>query len=102
MIQLDFGQRPLDENGMQKRPRLEIRHAKLGFVAEMQCYETGPFQLGSAKKNADGSVVFSYKSGEMTCTTTFTALDDERVAKDVVIIEMSQRSKRTPHFFHGK
>ena len=97
MIQLDFGRLPLDENGMQKRPRLEIRHAKLGFVAGMQCYETGPFQVGRAKKNPDGSVVFRYANGEMTCTTTFTTLDDERIAKDVVIEGPVEQLRKIPY-----
>ena len=85
VIQLDFRPLPRDEEGRQNRPRLEIRHAALGFAAEMQCYETGPFQMGKTQKDPDGSVVFSYKSGEMTCTTTFTTPDDERVAMDVLI-----------------
>ena len=97
LIKLDFAKVPRDDQGLQKRPRLQVRHAKLGLVAELQCYETGPFQLGDAKKNADGSVVFSYTSGEMTCTTTFTALDDECVAKDVVITGPFKELQKFPY-----
>lgn len=60
-------------------PKLDIDHADAGPVCELQCYETGPFQNGTGAKNEDGSVVFSYASGNMTCTTTFTVKGDDRV-----------------------
>ena len=83
-LQLDFHQVP---RGGENRftPNLDVRHPQIGLVFVLQCYETGPFQQGEGKKNPDGTVVFSYTSGDMTCTTTFTPVGTERVQMDIAV-----------------
>ena len=84
-LQLDFHQEPRGGAEGRVTPKLEVRHPEFGLVCELQCYETGPFEVGKGKKNPDGSVVFSYKNGDMSCTTTCTPVGADRVRLDVVI-----------------
>ena len=65
-LQLDLHQNPRGDKEAKLTPNLEIRHPQLGLICDLQCYETGPFQQGEAIKKADGTVVFTYQSGEMT------------------------------------
>jgi len=78
-LTLSFRQVPRRGREGRTTPKLDVEHADLGPVCELQCYETGPFQHGPGTVNEDGSVVFSYQSGNMTCTTTFTTQGDNRV-----------------------
>jgi len=78
-------------------PVLDVDHALLGPVAELQCYETGPFQHGLATKNDDGSVVFTYESGGMTCSTTFTTRGDDRVQALTEIKGPLDELKKVPY-----
>ena len=78
-LTLNFRLVPREGREGRATPKLDVDHADLGPVCELQCYETGPFQVGDGVKKEDGSVVFSYQSGDMTCTTTCTTIGDDRV-----------------------
>jgi hypothetical protein len=78
-------------------PKLLVEHADLGPVCELQCYETGPFQTGDAVKKEDGSVVFSYESGNMTCTTTCTTVGDDRVQALTEVQGLTDDLKKVPY-----
>ena len=78
-LTLNFRLVPREGREGRTTPKLDVDHADLGPVCELQCYETGPFQTGDAVKKEDGSIVFSYESGNMTCTTTCTTVGDDRV-----------------------
>jgi hypothetical protein len=77
-FQLDFA-----DDG--KQLKLLVRHAEIGLVCELWCYEAGPFQYGRGSKSGDGSVVFIHTSGKMTATTTFTPNGESRVLMDVLV-----------------
>ncbi len=78
-LTLSYRQVPRQGREGKTTPKLDVDRADVGPVCELQCYETGPFQTGDAVKKEDGSVVFSYQSGNMTCVTTLTAQGDDRV-----------------------
>ena len=96
-LSLSFVQVPRRGRGGKTTPKLIVDHADLGPVCELQCYETGPFQHGGALKNDDGSVVFNYKSGNMTCTATFTAIGDNRVQSLVEIKGPLDELRKIPY-----
>jgi hypothetical protein len=62
-----------------------VRHAEIGLVCELWCYEGGPFQYGKASKRQDGSVVFVHAAGKMTATTTFVPSGEGRVLMDILV-----------------
>ena len=68
----------------EKQLKLTASHPEIGLVFELHCYETGPFQQGTGVVRDDGSVVFTYKTGGMSSTTTFTPRGGGRIAMDVV------------------
>lgn len=96
-LTLSFRQVPREGREGRTTPKLDVDHADLGPVCELQCYETGPFQTGDAVKNEDGSVVFSYQSGNMTCTTTCTAVGDDRVQALTEIRGPFEEQKKVPY-----
>jgi hypothetical protein len=77
-FQLDFA-----DDG--KQLKLLVRHAEIGLVCELWCYEAGSFQYGKGSKSGDGSVVFIHTSGKMTATTRFTPSGESRVSMDVSV-----------------
>lgn len=96
-LTLSFRQVPRRGRGGKTTPKLDVDHALLGPVCELQCYETGPFQHGLATRNDDGSIVFTYESGNMTCSTTFTTQGDDRVQAATEIRGPLDELKKVPY-----
>jgi len=63
--------------------RLLASRPEMGLAFKFHCFEVGPFHEGTAEKRPDGSVVFTYESGEMKCVTTFTPRLGGRVEMDI-------------------
>jgi hypothetical protein len=68
-----------------KQIKLRVNHRGIGPVCELWCYEGGPFRYGTAVRRADGTVVFSHRSGNLAAKTTFAPVGEDRVSMDVVV-----------------
>jgi len=81
-ITLDYEYFP---RGEERALRLVARRPEVGLAFKFHCFEVGPFHEGTAEKRPDGSVVFTYRAGELKCVTTFTPLAGGRIAMDLEV-----------------
>jgi hypothetical protein len=81
-VSLDFEYFP---RGEEKALRLLASRPETGLAFKLHCFEVGPFRGGTGEKLPDGSVVFTYREGEMGCVTTFTPKPGGRVEMSLVV-----------------
>jgi hypothetical protein len=81
-VTLDFEYFP---RGEETALRLLASRPEIGLAFKFHCFEVGPFHEGTAQKRTDGSVVFTYASGQLTCVTTFTPAVGGRVVMDLEV-----------------
>ena len=96
-LQLDFLQVPRGQAATAMTPNLIVSHPQVGVICHFQCYEAGPFQTGEAVKNPDGTVVFTYRTKDMTCTTTSTAVGADRVRMEIDVTGPADQRKQIPY-----
>jgi len=71
------------DTGKKTQIKLIVSRPEFGVAFKLHCFECGPFQEGTGEKRPDGSVVFSYESGGMTCATTFKPEPGGRVLMEI-------------------